>query len=291
MPPAVVSSAGHLALLASRIRFEEKALLSALERGGFVVDVVDPRTLVMTAGSTWTGPLLALNREIGQVRALYAASALEAAGVTMVNTAQTTRVSGDKWHTTTALLGAGVPTPRTALAATTEAGLEALQRVGYPAVIKPLVGSWGRLVTRVSDPATAAAVLEHVAALPSPQSHMVYVQEEIPHIDRDIRVVVVGGRALGATYRRSTQWRSNVARGAISEPCALSDDLTKHAEAAAAAVGAEIAGVDVLECVDGSLTVLEVNDRVEFRGFQQAHGSGIDVARAIVDHLKTRACT
>jgi [lysine-biosynthesis-protein LysW]--L-2-aminoadipate ligase len=135
----------------------------------------------------------------------------------------------------------------------------------------------------------AEAVLEHLAALPSPQSHIVYVQREVAKADRDIRVLVVGGRAVGATYRRSEDWRTNVARGAVSERCPLEKDLTELAVAAADTVGACVAGVDLLEEPGGRLTVLEVNDRVEFRGLQSTYGTDLDVADAIAALLTAKA--
>ncbi|MFH0241903.1 RimK family alpha-L-glutamate ligase [Streptomyces sp. HK10] len=282
------SAAMRLGVLASRVRFEEKAILTALERRGFACEQIDPRSLSVRAGAPWTGPRTVLNREVGHYRALYAAAALESAGVSVLNGAAATAVCGDKWQTSAALVARGLPTPETALALTPDAALGALDRLGYPAVIKPLVGSWGRLVTRVGDPETAAAVLEHLAALPSPQSHIVYVQSEVPKVDRDIRVLVVDGQAVGATYRRSREWRTNVARGAVSERCPLEPGLTELAVAAAETVGAHIAGVDLLQDPDGRLTVLEVNDRVEFRGLQQAHGTETDVADAIAA-LMTKA--
>ncbi|MBL1084104.1 RimK family alpha-L-glutamate ligase [Streptomyces actinomycinicus] len=275
------SAAPRLGVLASRVRFEEKSILAALERRGAACEQIDPRALSVRAATPWTGPRTVLNREVGHYRALYAASALESAGTKVLNTAAATAVCGDKWQTTAALTAHGVPTPETVLALTPEAAPSALEQIGYPAVIKPLVGSWGRLVTRVTDPAMAAAVLEHLAALPSPQSHIVYVQREVAKADRDIRVLVVGGRAVGATYRRSEQWRTNVARGAVSERCPLDPALTALAVSAADAVGAHIAGVDLLQDPDGRLTVLEVNDRVEFRGLQQSHGTDIDAADAL----------
>ncbi|MYU34758.1 RimK family alpha-L-glutamate ligase [Streptomyces sp. SID8358] len=271
----------RLGVLASRVRFEEKCILAALERRGVACEQIDPRTLAVRAGAPWTGPRTVLNREVGHYRALYAASALESTGVRVLNTAAAAAVCGDKWQTSAALVARGVPTPDTSLALTPDAALAALEQFGYPAVIKPLVGSWGRLVTRVTGPAMAAAVLEHLAALPSPQSHIVYVQREVAKADRDIRVLVVGGRAVGATYRRSDEWRTNVARGAVSERCPLDPGLTELAVAAAKTVGAHIAGVDLLQDPDGRLTVLEVNDRVEFRGLQQSHGTDIDVADAV----------
>jgi [lysine-biosynthesis-protein LysW]--L-2-aminoadipate ligase len=275
------SAALRLGVIASRVRFEEKCILSALERRGVACEQIDPRVLSVRAGGPWTGARTVLNREVGHYRALYAASALESTGTRVLNTAAAAAVCGDKWQTSAALVARGLPTPETTLALTPEAAFEALEQFGYPAVIKPLVGSWGRLVTRVTDPAMAAAVLEHLAALPSPQSHIVYVQREVAKADRDIRVLVVGGRAIGATYRRSDQWRTNVARGAVSERCPLDPGLTELAVAAADTVGAHIAGVDLLQDPDGRLTVLEVNDRVEFRGLQQSHGTDIDVADAI----------
>ncbi|NRQ34221.1 RimK family alpha-L-glutamate ligase [Nonomuraea sp. NN258] len=283
--------APRLSVLASRVRFEEKAIMTALERRGASYEYLDSRELFVSGDSEKAehAEKCVLNREVGYFRALYAASALEAAGASVLNSSHATHISGDKWHASAALLGAGLPTPRTTLALTPESALAALDELGYPAVIKPLVGSWGRLVTKVPDHETAATVLEHVAALPSPQAHVIYLQELVAKADRDIRVIVVGGRALGGTFRRSTHWRTNVARGAVSEPLTLGPDHADLAVAAAAAVGTDIAGVDLMENGDGQLTVLEVNDRVEFRGFQEAHGSRVDVADAIAAHFIARA--
>ncbi|WP_030260641.1 MULTISPECIES: RimK family alpha-L-glutamate ligase [Streptomyces] len=278
-------------LLASRVRTEEKLIMAAFERHGASFDHIDARNFFIVSGGLGPAPRVVLNREIGQFRAGYAAGALENAGATVVNSAAATAVCGDKWLTTEALRNRGLPTPRAALALTPEAGLAALEEIGYPAVIKPLVGSWGRLVTPVADRQTAAAVLEHVAALSSPQSHIVYVQQLVPKLDRDIRVIVVGGEALGATYRRSPEWRTNVARGGVSEYCELGQENAKLAVAAAEAVGADIAGVDLVEDGDGRVSVLEVNHRVEFAGFQAAQGDRVDVADRIVRHLMTRAAS
>lgn len=262
--------------------------MAALEARGISAQHVDPRSLFVSSARAWSGPTVAINREIGHFRALYAASSLELAGVTVVNSGAATRVCGDKWHTSAALLAAGLPTPRTALAMTSEAALDALDDLGYPAVIKPLVGSWGRLVSRVPHAEAAGALLEYVSALPSPQSHIVYLQQEVKPAERDLRVIVVGGRALGAMCRRAEQWRANVARGAATEPCTLTPAIERHAVLAAQAVGADVAGVDLIESADGELFVIEVNDRVEFRGFQQAHAGKIDVAAALAAHLDER---
>ncbi|GAA0499186.1 RimK family alpha-L-glutamate ligase [Streptomyces olivaceiscleroticus] len=279
----------NIAVLASRVGADEKRLFDAFDRRGVPFDHVDTRRQWFLAGRRDLPWQLALNREIGQVRAAYAARCLAAAGVEVVNSADATEVCGDKWRTTMALEAAGVPTPRTALGLTPEAALAALDSVGYPALIKPLVGSWGRLVVPLPDRASAEAVLEYAAALPGPQSHLGYVQELIEKPDRDIRVIVVGGQVLGAVYRTGESLRTNVALGGQTRPCEVTPEIDKLSLTAAATVGADIAGVDLIEDRDGRLLVLEVNHRVEFSGFQSALGDRVDVADHIVDHLLERA--
>ncbi|HST63614.1 MAG TPA: RimK family alpha-L-glutamate ligase [Mycobacteriales bacterium] len=283
-----MSALPPIAVLASRVRVDEKRLFDALEARGVPWEQVDTRWLWSRAGAPRPPWRAVLNREIGQARALYAAHTLESLGVPVLNRSAATEVCGDKWRTTLALREAGLPHPATALALTPEAGLAALAELGYPAVVKPLVGSWGRLVTPLPNEAVAAAVLEHIAALPGPQSHLVYVQELVRDPDapgRDLRAVVVGGELLGVTERRGVGFRANVARGARSTLIEPAPELAKLAVAAAAAVDADLAGVDLIEDAAGRLLVLEVNDRLEFGGFQAGAGDRVDVAARIVDHL------
>lgn len=276
-------------MLASRVGADEKRLFDAFDRRGVPFDHVDTRRQWFLAGQGGLPWGFVLNREIGQVRAAYAARCLTAAGVEVVNSADATEVCGDKWRSTMALQAAGVPTPRTALGLTPQAALAALDSLGYPSVIKPLVGSWGRLVVQLPDRASAEGVLEYADALPGPQSHLGYVQELIEKPDRDIRVIVVGGEVLGAVYRTGESLRTNVALGGQTRPCEATTEITKLAIDAAAAVGADIAGVDLIEDRDGRLLVLEVNHRVEFTGFQSALTDRVNVAGHIVDHLLERA--
>jgi [lysine-biosynthesis-protein LysW]---L-2-aminoadipate ligase len=285
-----VNGTAEVAVLASRIRADEKRILTELDRRSVGYDVVDTRTLRTLLDSPrprWNAVLV---REIGHTRALYAARCLEALGVAAVNGSAAIETCGDKWRTSLALREAGLPTPRTGLALTPEAAPELLADLGYPAVIKPLIGSWGRLLARVPDADVARTVLEHVAALPSPASHVIYAQEWIPTGGRDIRAIVVGGEFLGAVYREGHgDWRSNVARGATTTFCQATDELAKLAVEAAACVDADVAGVDLVEDPDGRLLVLEVNDGLEFSGFQSAAGERVDVAARIVDQLLARA--
>jgi len=275
-----------LAILATRVRVEEKRIFAALERRGVSYRHLDTRRIEAdVAVPSQPRYAAALSREISHTRAIYAARLLEAAQVPTVNTAEVMEVCGDKLLTSLALARAGLPMPRTAVALTPEAALDTIHRLGFPVVVKPLVGSWGRLAALVRDVDSARAVLEHRAALPSPVQHVIYVQEFVKKPDRDIRVIVVGEEVLGATYRYSGNWRTNVARGARSVPCRVSADLEATAIAAARAVGGGVLGVDLIEDLGGRLHVLEVNHTVEYQGFQDAHDDRIDVADKIVDHL------
>jgi [lysine-biosynthesis-protein LysW]---L-2-aminoadipate ligase len=290
----VTGPGGRLAVLASRVRYEEKRIFAALERRGIGYTHLDTRRIVagLDGGPLNTGPgeeegfaggfAAVLNREISQSRAYYASLLLEARGVPVVNRAEVIAVCGDKLRTSLELSRHGLPTPRTSLALTPEAALEAIEEFGYPLVVKPLTGSWGRLVALVRDRAEAETVMEHRAALPSPQQHIIYLQEYVEKPGRDIRVLTAGDTVVAASYRYSGQgWRTNAARSGRSEPCPLSAELTGLALAAAKAVGGGVLGVDLIEG-PGGLSVLEVNHTVEFRGLQGAHGDGLDVADAII---------
>lgn len=292
-----------VAVLASGVRADEKRLFAALDRHGASYQRVDTRELWDTAdgklglrtrgvpAAGWPRPWRGvLNREIGQVRAVCAARMLESLGVPVLNSAAAIQTCGDKWQTSLALAAAGLPTPRTALGLTPAAALTALEEdIGYPALVKPLIGSWGRLIVELRDRRMAEEVFEYVSALPGPQSHLVYVQELIDKPGRDIRAIVIGGELLGATYRVAAGTRTNVARGAVSQPCPETADITKLAVAAAAATGADIAAVDLIEDGEGQILVLEVNHRPEFSGFQAAMGDRIDVADRITGYFLARA--
>ena len=278
-----IGGSGVVAVLASRLRWEEKRILEVLEERELRHELVNPRTLYTPLASSPARWTVALNREIGQTRALYTALALEGGGVRVVNSAQATEICGDKSRTALALRLAGLPTPQTILALSPEAARLAAEELGYPLVIKPLTGSWGRRVALLKDEETADAVLDYCEALPTPQSQIVCLQEPIEKRGRDIRVIVVGEQALGAVYREADGWRTNVALGAETHPCELDDELASLAVEAAVATRAEIAGVDVLEGWGGRRHVLEVNAGVEFRGFCSA--LDLDVAGAIVDYV------
>jgi RimK family alpha-L-glutamate ligase len=211
---------------------------------------------------------------------------LEERGVVVVNSPRAIERSVDKFYTDALLAQAGVPTPETVVCEGVDEAMAAVTRLG-DVVIKPLFGSMGHGLVRVSDPDTALRVVRALAQIRA----VFYVQRALDHGGRDVRAFVVGGRVVGAIERTAAagDWRSNVSRGASARACELPGEWTSLAVRAAAAIGADYAGVDLLPDADGSVFVLEVNGIPGWRGLQTA--TKIDVAGSIVDHLVMRAAS
>lgn len=228
-----------------------------------------------------------LLRCISHSQALYAARILGQHGIDTVNSYPVIAVCGDKLLTSAALAEHGVPTPRTVVAFTPAAALSAIEELGYPVVLKPLVGSWGRLLSKINDRQAAEAVLEHKEALGNQHGSVFYIQEYVDKPQRDIRVLVAGDEVVYAIYRYSEHWITNTGRGGDASPCAVTPELAQLSLAAARAVGGGLLAVDVLEMPDGGLLVSEVNHTPEFHGAMQA--TGMDIAGRIVDYVLSLA--
>ncbi|RLF11878.1 MAG: lysine biosynthesis protein LysX [Thermoprotei archaeon] len=277
-------------MLYDRLRWEEKELVKAARSRGLELRAVDVKSLQLSPSpelASFMGPLV-LQRCMSHYRGLYLSAILEACGVRVVNSFKATHLCGDKLLTSLALYRAGLPTPRFVVAFTAESALKAMEALGMPVVLKPLVGSHGRLVSMVSDLDLAKTLLEHEEAMGNGLHRVHYVQEFVDKPSRDIRVVIVGGRAVASIYRYAPkgEWRTNVAVGGRAEPCRLSGEAEELALKASEALGAEVVGVDLMEAREG-LLVNEVNPTVEFKGASQA--TGVDVAGAIIDYLKEAA--
>jgi [lysine-biosynthesis-protein LysW]--L-2-aminoadipate ligase len=275
-------SDASVALVASHVRYEEREIIAALEHRGVPYEHVDDRALIFRLGEPPPSYRLVLNRCISQTRRLHLSRIFEAGDVPVISSSRTISNCDDRIAMHLALAGAGLPLPATAVALAAEHGVDAIETVGYPAVVKPVGGSWGRLVARVSERDAAEAVVEHRAAMRSPQHGIVYAQAYVDKPGRDIRVLVLGDRVPAAMYRRSEHWVTNVARGAEVEACPISPELRELALRAAASVGGGAVTIDLLETRDGELLVNEVNSLIEFRGLAAA--TGVDVAGEIVDH-------
>ncbi|HEV2012098.1 MAG TPA: lysine biosynthesis protein LysX [Candidatus Limnocylindria bacterium] len=269
-------------VLLSRVRVEEKLLLEELERRGIATTVIDDRELVFALEKKpELGVDVVLERCIQHSRALYALAVLETWGIPTVNTFEVADVCGNKLLTTMRLIRDGVPSPRTRLAFTPESALAAVEELGYPAVLKPLVGSWGRLISRVNDRDAAESILEHKDVLGTYMHSIYYIQEYVPKPGRDIRAFVVGDETIGAIYRYSEHWITNTARGGKATKCEVTPELNDLCVRAARAVGGGVVAVDVLEAPEG-LLVNEVNYTMEFRN--SIDTTGVNIPGRVVDY-------
>jgi len=279
----------RVGVLLSRVRVEEKLLLEELERRGIATKVIDDRDLVLTLEKKPELDVdVVLERCIQHSRALYALAVLETWGIPTVNTFEVADVCGNKLLTTMRLIRDGVPSPRTRLAFTPESALAAVEELGYPAVLKPLVGSWGRLISRVNDRDAAESILEHKDVLGTYMHSIYYVQEYIPKPGRDIRAFVVGDETIGAIYRYSDHWITNTARGGKATRCEITPELNDLCVRAAKAVGGGVVAIDVLEAPEG-LLVIEVNYTMEFRN--SIDTTGVNIPGRVVDFALALAQT
>jgi [lysine-biosynthesis-protein LysW]--L-2-aminoadipate ligase len=277
-------AAPYIAILLSRVRVEEKLLLQAFAARGLEVEVRDDNEVIFDLHHNgWQGYDVVLERCISQSRALAALRILNDWGVPTVNHVEVVQTCGDKLVTSSALVRAGVPTPRCLVAFTPEAALEAIETMGYPVILKPAVGSWGRLLAKVNDREAAEALLEHKETLGSYQHRIYYIQEYIAKPGRDIRSFVVGGETICAIYRHADHWITNTARGGQTSNCPVTEEIHRLSQAAAKAVGGGVVAVDILEAPDGRLLVNEVNHTTEFRN--SIKPTGVDIPGRIVGYV------
>jgi len=289
MSSSKFSKSLKIGVLLSRIRVEEKWLLSNLEQRGIDFDRIEDGSMQMdiTNPGNWLKYDAVLERSLSFTRGLYATSVLNSWGIPTVNMASVAQICGDKLATTSALAKAGVAQPNVKVAFTPEAALEAIEEMGYPVVMKPVVGSWGRLLSKINDRDAAEAILEHKDTLGSFQHSVFYIQEYIKKPGRDIRAMVVGDQTICAIYRTSSHWITNTARGGQGEVCPVTPELHEICQKAAKAVGGGVLAVDVLEDENNGLLVNEVNHTMEFHTL--APVTGIDIAGVIIDYTLNAA--
>lgn len=275
----------RIGVLFSRVRVEEKWIFGALEKQGLDYDRLDDRTIHfdLSNPAPWVQYAAVLERSISYTSGLYALRVLNAWGVPTVNTAGVAEACGDKLITSALLNRHAVPQPRNAIAFTPESALEVIEAFGYPVVLKPVVGSWGRLLAKINDRDAAEAILEHKSTLGSVQHSVFYIQEFIHKPGRDIRVALVGDRVLTAMYRKSEHWITNTARGGEGEICPLTPEIEQLSLQASQAVGGGVLAVDLIEHPQKGLLVNEVNHTMEFHTAQPL--SGIDIAGEIVSFV------
>jgi len=269
--------------LHSIIRKEEKLLLAELrDRKDVELVKIDDRQQFFDLHQNSFDIDVLLERCINHSRALHTLKIFQDHGVPTVNTPEVAEVCGSKFLTTQALIKADIRTPRCFLAFTPESALEAMDRLGYPCVIKPTTGSWGRLISKVNDRDAAEAILEHKQILGSYHHSIFYIQEYVEKKGRDIRSFVVGDNCIAAIYRHADHWITNTARGGTTTNCPITDELFEISVQAAKACGGGVVAADVFE-TDQGFSVNEVNYTMEFRNSIDV--TGVNIPGKIVDYV------
>ncbi len=268
------------------MRLDEKLLLNALRERARVEPVHTARLPLPLGGEPPWQADIAVARGVSHAAAFYSAVAAESWGLPVVNPARGLAVARDKAWSQAVLARHGIPTPRAMVAVDPEALPEAASALGYPVVVKPLKGSWGRLVNLARDEVEARALAEHKAYLPEGLKGSV-VQEYIRKPGRDLRVFCIGDTVPAGIYRIHSGLATNVAQGARAEPVKITGEIEDLAVRSCRALGLEIGGVDLIEDPGRGLLVLEVNPTPEFKTTQRV--TGVDVAGLMAEHIVSLA--
>ena len=274
----------RVGFLYTRLRAEEKYLLEELEKH-IEVEVMRINDADMFFDiNQLPEPVNGLfERSIS--RGLYISRIFEAQGVAVVNTPAVAERCGDKYMTSQILVQNRLPTPRVMMAFDEESALRAIEAMGYPCVLKPVVGSWGRLLAKVENREMAEALIEHKATL-GVNHQVFYIQQYIDKPGRDIRAFVVGDEVICAIYRSSENWITNTARGGVATNCPITDEIAELCHRAARAVGGGLLALDLFE-TDKGLTINEINHTMEFRN--SITTTGVNIPEKMVEYVIAQA--
>ncbi len=276
----------RVGFLHSLVRKEEKLLLTEFgKRANVSLVMLDDRSLQFDLHTKPTADVI-VERSINHSRALHALRLYQSLGIPCVNSYQVSLTCGDKILTSVALREQDVPQPDLRIAFTEESALAAIEDIGYPVVLKPAVGSWGRLLSKINDRDAAETVLEHKTVLGSYHHSIFFIQKYVPKQGRDIRAFVVGDECIAAIYRSSDHWITNTARGAHASNCPVTPELADICLRAARAVGGGVVAVDLFES-DHGLLVNEVNYTMEFRN--SIDTTGVNIPDRVIDYVLSQA--
>jgi [lysine-biosynthesis-protein LysW]--L-2-aminoadipate ligase len=277
----------QVGFLYTRMRVEEKFLLEQFgKRRGVEVMPIRDDDRYFTIDCAPAEVDVLFERSVSYSRGLYISRIFAANGVPVVNDPAVAERCGDKYVTSQLLAQASLPTPRVLMAFSEEAALAACDALGYPCVLKPVVGSWGRLLAKANDRSTAQAFIEHKALLGGVNHQIFYVQEYVEKPGRDIRAFVIGEEPIAAIYRSSEDWITNTARGGVASNCPLTAAIRDLCTHTARAMGGGLLAIDLFETADG-LLVNEVNHTMEFRN--SISTTGVDIPARMVDYVLAQA--
>ena len=259
-----------ICIVFDRLRAEEKLLQTQASEMGYETSMIDAKTTRFNTDSNKSehdfGDVV-LERCISYYRGLHFTACLEFLDVPVINSFEIANTCGNKMITSMLLKKNNIPTPKTYFSFSAESAMEHFEKVGYPLVIKPIIGSWGRSVMPIKDKDTADAIIENRQVTDGPQDRIYYLQEMIDRPPRDIRVITVGEQAVAAMYRKSSGgFKTNIALGAEPEICKITNEIEELCLNASKAVGGGILGIDLMEDKNRGLVVHEVNNTVEFKG-------------------------
>jgi [lysine-biosynthesis-protein LysW]--L-2-aminoadipate ligase len=272
----------RIGFLITRLRPEEKLLLEELARRPNVeiVRILDGETYFDISKPSHAVDVL-FERSISYSRGLYISRIFEAQGVPVINSSMIAERCGDKYITSQILVNNAIPTPRVLMAFDETSAMAAVESLGYPCVLKPVIGSWGRLLAKVDDPYAAEAFIEHKATL-GVNHQVFYIQEYINKPGRDIRAFVIGEEPICAIYRSSDNWITNTARGGVATNCPVTDEIAGLCRRAAHAMGGGLLALDLFETENG-LTINEINHTMEFRN--SITTTGVNIPEKMVDYV------
>jgi [lysine-biosynthesis-protein LysW]---L-2-aminoadipate ligase len=275
-----------LSILYDNIRWEEKALYEAAKKRGIKVNNINCKDLSIGLNNEReSSPYLnkvIIQRCVSYFKSVHATAALEGLGAHIINSLRTATLCGNKLFAHMELQKAGVRTPNAFSAFSEESAIAALDNLGYPAVIKPTIGSWGRLIALLRDRDAANAVIEDREHM-FPLYQVYYFEELVSRPPRDIRAIVIGDTVVAAIYRYSGpgEWKTNMALGGHAEACPLTSELEDICIKATKAVEGQIVGVDLMESREHGLIVHEINNTTEFRNTVRV--TGVDIPGLMVD--------
>jgi len=275
----------RIGFLYTRLRAEEKYLLEELEKQPAVEVVrINDGDHYFDINQLPEPIDVLFERSISYSRGLYISRIFEAHGVPVVNPSVVAERCGDKYITSQILAKNGIPTPSVLMAFDEQSALRAIEAMGYPCVLKPVVGSWGRLLAKVENRHMAESLIEHKATL-GVNHQVFYIQEYINKPGRDIRAFVVGDEAICAIYRSSENWITNTARGGVATDCPVTDEIAELCQHAAQAVGGGLLALDLFETENG-LTINEINHTMEFRN--SIVTTGVNIPQKMIEYVLTQ---
>ena len=267
------------------IRLEEKLLIESAKKNEINLEMVDCKKLSVDLNEKKSFDSPVLQRCVSYYRNIHSTAAIEGQGVRVVNCLNTGIFAGNKLFTHMLLQKSGVPTPNATVAFSKDAAMNALDRNGFPKIIKPTVGSWGRMVSKINDMDSAEGIIEGREAMyPIHQVH--FLEEFVERPPRDIRAIVIGDTVPAAIYRNSGDgnWKTNTHLGGSAETCEITNELEDICLKAKNAVQGEIVGVDLMESNDKGLVVHEINNTTEFRNVVRV--TGVDIPKLMLEYIK-----